>query len=320
MTRFAILNPESLQGREIKDGLARRPDLYDDLRLLTSELEEGGVVTQVGDEAAFVLPATRENTADVDVLFACTENEVLEPLEGLPAEATTILVPGGAGVESEPVFVAGINDGVLRGMTVASAHPVVVALAHLLHPLVDLGLKGATTTAILPSSIFGQGGIDELLNQTRALLAFQTEPEQEHLEGQLAFNLVPGSASGSQLAANLAAVLGREPGDFEVQTLLGGVFHGLALSVHVRLDPKVDADSLVSALSESSWIDSGRDSQHLGPIDAAGKNDLLLGKIGPGAVPGSFWLWAVLDNLIAGAARNAIGLAEALGPPSGYEN
>ena len=322
MTCFAIWNPDSLLGREIKESLARRRDLWDDLRLLAPESEDEAVVTNIGDEAAFVLPPTGDSLDDIDVLFACEfEDGSYHRLEGLDEKATTIVIPSNGCVDGIPALVAGVNAGpIAAGSTVASAHPAVVALAHVLSPLDGLGFSGCTATVLLPSSTFDQQGIDELLAQTRAILAFQEQPHGELFDHQLAFNIVPGEVAGNVLARSLAEVLEFDPTSVAIQTGLSGVFHGLTISALIHLDPECAAASVRSKLAASDSIEMAAEARPLGPVAAAGKDKILLGAIEPASAPGSFWLWAVTDNLTAGGALNAIGIAEACSSssPAGY--
>ena len=159
--RLAIWNSESLVGQEIKNSLADRRELWNEIKLLGPE-QDSAMVSEVAGEAALVLPATEDNLSDVDLLFYCAQaGEPVEALKGLPDTATTIVLAGDEPTESMPVVVAGINSddfaaGGEHSATLLSAHPAAVALTHLLAPLAELGLESCVASVVLPGSTRGQ--------------------------------------------------------------------------------------------------------------------------------------------------------------------
>ena len=314
MTRLAIWNPESLLGRELKDTLAQRRDLWDDLRLLSEASEEGAIVTDIADEAALVLPATAENLEDVDLLFYCAGSaETGQVPDLVPETVATVVVTGDAPVQGLPAAVAGVNAPDTR--IVSSAHSTLVGLAHLLHPLLPLGLEACTASVVLPSSTRGQEGIDSLLNQTRAILAFQSPPEEDIFNFQLAFNLVPSALQSDQLAGSLAAILGTDAGtgtEIAIQSSLGSVFHGLAMGAHVRLSAEANEEQVREALLASPALEFADVPETLGPVTVAASPTIQLAPIESSTVPNCYWLRAVMDNLTLGGALNAVGVAEAM--------
>jgi aspartate-semialdehyde dehydrogenase len=100
------------------------------------------------------------------------------------------------------------------------------------------------------------------------------------------------------------------------QVVQAGVFHSYSASVHVAFAPAPAGvpglEAVREALSAAPWL-RWADQEPLGPVDAAGAEEVLLGPLRPdGARPGAFWLWSVMDNLTRGGASNAVALAEAL--------
>jgi aspartate-semialdehyde dehydrogenase len=67
------------------------------------------------------------------------------------------------------------------------------------------------------------------------------------------------------------------------------------------------------ALAGNPHIETAEDPKHLGPIDSAASDKVLVGAIRKAPDRG-FWLWAVMDNLTRGGALNALEIAEAAGP------
>ena len=104
----------------------------------------------------------------------------------------------------------------------------------------------------------------------------------------------------------------KNPPPVAVQVLQGGIFHGVAISLEVRLSRDLEPTELAATLTASGTVVAvdEEDRAHLGPIDTANRDEVLLGAITPtGARPGAYWIWAVVDNLTRGGAQNALELA-----------
>ena len=70
------------------------------------------------------------------------------------------------------------------------------------------------------------------------------------------------------------------------------------------------------ALAAHPLNDASPDPDLLGMIDAAGRDEVLLGPVEAVAgLPGTYRIWAVMDNLTCGAAVNAVHILEAVAGP-----
>jgi aspartate-semialdehyde dehydrogenase len=205
--------------------------------------------------------------------------------------------------------VAGVNDPALRGGNViVSPHPAVVLLSHLLHPLASLDPQQAAATVLLPASMEGDPGIEELAEQARNIFTMSGRKPSPVFGAQLTFNVLPTAIPVDPLAAELRAVLGRP---VALQILRAGVFHSLAVSLHVRLAGNPNGQALRKALGSNPHLEFTDVPKHLGPIEAAASEKVLYGTVRKDP-DGGFWLWAVMDNLTRGGALNAIEIAEAV--------
>jgi aspartate-semialdehyde dehydrogenase len=212
--------------------------------------------------------------------------------------------------------VAGVNlPDRLDEAIVLSPHPGAVLLSLVLQPLLPLGLARAEATLLQPISVFPAESLDQLFEQARGLLAFQKQPESVHWRRQLAFNLQSAeegdAGAGARLREEVAAVLG---GRAEVTAALvqAGVFHGFGASIHLAFAPDPGIEAVRDALAEGPRL-RWADQEALGPVDVAGGDEVLLGPLRADRQPGgSYWLWAVMDNLTRGGASNALAIAEAL--------
>ncbi len=322
MKSVAIWNSESLLGNELKEQLAGRRDLWEDLKLLAPGGDDSARVTDIGGEAAWVLPADTEGATDVDVLLVCPAPDGDSGAKTLPETGpttTTILVCGERPNPELPQLVVGANtSGLEPGAIVASPPATVVLAAHLAQALQPLGVIDLSLTALLPASGRDQAGVDELLDQARSLLSFQERLPTRVFGRQLAFNLLSEPGLGRELSRSLANVLSETALAVRLQAILAGSFHGLNLAVQARLNDAVQPAKVEAALASSPVFEVSAETFAPSPLDVGGRPVALLGAIEPaGAGPSSgdgmdaVQLHAVADNLALSAA-NAVGLAEAL--------
>ncbi len=314
MTTLALINPSSLLGNELKEALERRSAHWQELRLLAGDAEEDGALTDLAGSAAMVGTCDAESLAGVDVVLRCGETPDAASLRELMAPgATLLLVAPVAPPRDAPAIVAGVNlESAARGGTLVSPHPAVTALALLLAPLAGFELDEALGWILQPASMRGRQGLDELLDQTRSILAFQPHPPAEVFGRQLAFNLLPTAAASAPFLAELRQLLG-ERAQLGLQVVQAGVFHSLAASLHLRFAKDPGPGRLREALTGAPFLRLAENPELLGPIEAAGSDELLVGALeaDPGR-PGTYWLWGVMDNLTRGGALNAVAVAEAL--------
>lgn len=320
-SNFALVHPNDLLASELREVLDRRRELWRRIDLLSDRDADVGSLTEVGGAAAMVHELGDASFDDIDVAIFGGALEFTRPLlKGLPAStAALVLNPLAGAADGHPV-VAGINlDTVSRDRVMLSPHPGTVALAHLLHPLGAFGLRRASATLIQPVSVYGKEGLDEMFDQTRAILAFSQNPEHEVFPTQMAFNMLPSQDPYAPVAEHLATVLGDTAtgGDIHVsvQVLQAAIFHSYGISLHLELENDPGPEAVAEAYDDHPYTDRAVDPELLGPIDAANRDEVLVGPIeADPRQKGSYRLWAVMDNLTCGGALNALKILEALGP------
>ncbi len=317
MTTLAIVHPSNLLGKELRETLGRRTASlpWQEMRLLSTDEQEIGTLTDAGEAAALVQRFEPGSLDGAAVVFFCGPAAANRPLlAALPAGATAVLLSPDAGVEDGYPVVAGINSrpgG--AGNVLLSPHPAAVLLAHLLHPLATACKpRQVAATVIQPASAFDEPGVEELFEQTRQIVAMTERRRSAVFGAQLAFNLLPAmraNEAAAAISASLATVLPAAP-PLAVQLLQGGIFHGLAVSLHLRADDAPSLAAIRQALTASPYVAAAEDADHLGPIDAAASDRVLLGPLRQDEQ--GIWIWAVVDNLARGGALNAIEIAAAV--------
>ena len=315
MSAIAILHPSNLLGKELQQTIENRARQWQDIRLLSIREDEVGTLTEVAGAAALVARYEPESLQGVSTVYFCGPIAANRPVfDDLPSGTTGVILSPDATLDDGPPVVVGVNSEAARpGQVLVSPHPVVVMLAHLLHPLRDLGPASMVATAIQPASMFGDPGIEELFEQTREIVAMVQRRPTPIFGSQLSFNLLPTTSDALPLTETLQSVLGEQP-PVALQVVQGGIFHSLSVSLYVRFSGSagnVGIQAVRKALAAHPYLELADRPRHLGPIDAAASEKVIYGTARKDPL-GGFWIWAVMDNLTRGGALNAVEIVEAI--------
>jgi aspartate-semialdehyde dehydrogenase len=313
VSAIAIVHPGTLVGKELREALEGRMKSWREIRLLSTDAEEVGTLTDVQGAAAIVQLYEPESLKDVSTVYFCGPADRNRPLYGdVPPGALTVVLSPDATPEDGAPVVAGVNtDAVAAGGRLLSPHPAVVLLAHLLHPLRPMQPVDLVGTIIQPASAQGDPGVQELFEQTRQIVAMISRTPTPVYGAQLSFNLLPTASDSLPLSDLMQKVVPEMP-PVPLQMVQGGIFHGMAASLHARFGGNPTPQALRKALAASSYVEMAEDPKHLGPIDSGSSDKVIVGAIRPDQA-GGFWFWAVMDNLTRGTALNAVEIAEAVG-------
>lgn len=199
------------------------------------------------------------------------------------------------------------------------AHPAAIALAMSLGRLSKLSaIRRSVVHVFEPASERGQPGIEELQQQTVAVLSFQRLPTKV-FDTQLAFNLLarygeeaaePLEGVEQRLERHLATLLHGWPGIPmpSLRLIQAPVFHGHSASVWVEFEERVEPAAIASALAEAGFdVRTGEPPSHAGitAMDSVSAGAITADTNNPRAC----WLWLVSDNLRL-AAGNAVAVAK----------
>jgi aspartate-semialdehyde dehydrogenase len=316
VSRIALVHSVSLLGKEVAERLAERPELCSDLRLLAVDEGMVGTLTAGLDGASFVARVEEGAFDGIDLTILCGAIELdRQAIALLPSGGRAIVASRGATTADGLTAVAGVEEFAWLGQDrLLAPSAAVVGLTRLLDPLRALGLRRAAATVALPTSELGVSGIDTLFEESRALLALAKPAKPALFPAQIAFNLLPGGMPGAELARQVAAALGlggELAGRIAVQTVQAGAFHGVALSLFVELDKAIEPPALRKLLGRTGSGTLVKRAEALGPVQAAGEEELLVGEV-QAAGGNGFWIWAAIDNLTVGGAGNILRLAEQL--------
>jgi aspartate-semialdehyde dehydrogenase len=198
-----------------------------------------------------------------------------------------------------PLVVAGVNDGILdHDEIVANPNCSAIQLSCVLKPLHDAaGIKRVRLATYQSASGAGDASIERL----RATAAAEADLAMDwELEGD-------EFTEEAKLRAETRKIL--ELPDLPLQAICVRVpvLVGHAQAIWVETEERLSVDQTRSLLSAAPHV---RLQDFATPGDAAGTNEVLVGRIREDTTHEGVALWAVNDNLRKGAALNAIQVAE----------
>jgi aspartate-semialdehyde dehydrogenase len=275
---------------------------------------------------------SEDSIQDLDVVLSSAGGAI-------SAEWTPRLVAAGAVVvdntshwrmhDEVPLVVAEVNPEALDGHSGIVANPncstmqMVVALK----PLYDeAGIERLVISTYQAVSGTGKAAIDELMEQSHAILHGQPAAKPAIYPQQIAFNVLaqagsfPEGDDHTDEERKLINETRKILGDQEIKVSATCVRvpvvtgHSEAVNVETRrpLSPE-RARELLAAAPGVTVVDDPAAGRYPMAIIAAGRDDVFVGRIrrDPGN-ESALDIWVVSDNLRKGAATNTVQLAEAL--------
>lgn len=323
--RLGIVNPLTLVGNEIKTILRERSVPFDKVVLLDSTGKAENAITDLGDEAAVVIPATDDELEELDLVFFCGPAAVNGEWIERSAEDKFIVLDLSQPTTTDngKLAVAGVNlDAIDAGDDVlVSPHPVAIPMAILLHQIAQLSpIELCTATVIQPASHFEQEGVEELAQQTISVLNAHGIPHQV-FDRQLAFNLYPALERTEDFIVSQIKSLTDPRTAIALFVTQGTIFHGHTFSLFIKTQEEFESDAIREALGRNPAVAFAEGDQQFGTIDAAGRDEVLVADVRPDpSIRGGFWVWAACDNLRRSSALNAVLVAEKVLFGSGAAN
>ena len=329
--RIALVGSDTLKGKEIISVLSAKKFPVASFELFDPDVEEEySKLSQFRDEAKVVHGLSPAALEGLNLVFLAADAATNLRYGRLAAEKDYQAIDLGETFNADdqvPLVVAGINDAGLRERRpplVANPHPATIMLAHLLAALrAGFGVVRAVSVVLEPASAFAEEGIQELAEQSTALLGSGSACHHV-FPASLAFNFLARSERTgrkgavpleTRIAAEVRRVLGPKKLALSVSAVLAPVFHTYSIMTHVELAREASAADLGTCFKANDIfrLQAPGDEKPVSPTAVAGKDRIHLGEIKKdAALPKSFWLWAIADNLTVGSAINAYGIARAL--------
>jgi aspartate-semialdehyde dehydrogenase len=194
-----------------------------------------------------------------------------------------------------------------------------------LKPIYDkVGIERIVVSTYQAVSGWGKEAVEELLTQTKALLADpNAQVEVKCIFKRIAFNVVPQidqftengyTKEEMKMVNETRKIFEDDKIQVSATTVRVPVMIGHSEAVNIRTSKKISADDarkLMAGFADVKVVDNPAKGEYPTPIDCAGKNETLVGRVREDiSQENGLDMWIVSDNLRRGAALNAVLIAE----------
>ena len=326
---IAIVGATGNVGRKILEVLEKKEVQIENLYLLASSRSVGKKISFNGKEH-IVEDLEKFDFSIVKIAFFAAGSSVAEKWAHVAAEKT-IVIDNSKFFRKDadiPLIVPEVNPKQLTQVKnrniIANANCSVIPVVVALKPLHDLyNVKRIVISTYQSVSGAGKGPMDELLSQTQDYFN-NKELESKNFTKQIAFNAIPhidsflenGYTKEEQKTTDEIKKILDKKIKVTSTCVRIPVLVSHSISVNVEFDKKCNLDEIRKVLSTSPGckvIDEHKDGGYITPVEAEDKFETFISRIRlDESQKNTINMWIVSDNLLKGAALNAIQIAEAL--------
>ena len=299
------------------------------LKLLATSKSAGRKLRFKGEEIP-VEELTENSFGGVDIGIFSAGGATSQEFAPIAAKDGCVVIDNSAAWRMDPdvpLVIPEVNPDAVAGYTKKGiiANPncstiqMVVALAPIYR---KVGIKRVVVSTYQAVSGTGKKAIDELYNQTKAILNF-LEPEMKVYPHRIAFNCLPQidvfldngyTKEEMKMVEETQKILEDDSIGITATTIRVPVFFSHSESVNVETRQPISPEEVRTLLENAPGVMVVDDpSKNLYPmaIDAAGRDETFVGRIrADESVPNGINMWVVSDNIRKGAATNAVQIAE----------
>jgi len=326
---IAIVGATGNVGRKLIEVLEKKKFPISELFLIASSKSEGKKISYSGKEYT-VIDLEKFDFSKVKIAFFAAGSAIAEKWAHVAAEKT-IVIDNSKYFRKDPdipLVVPEVNSKELVHVKnkniIANANCSVIPLVVAVKPLHDLyQVKRIVVSTYQSVSGAGKEPMDELLSQTQEFFE-NKKLESKYFTKQIAFNVIPHIDSFLEDGYTKE----EQKTNDEVKKILDNkikitstcvrvpVLVSHSLSVNVEFNKKYNLDEINNVLSTSpgcKLVDEHKDGGYITPVEAENKFETFISRIREDkSQPNTINLWIVSDNLLKGAALNAVEIAESL--------
>ena len=330
----AVVGVTGAVGTEMLRVLEKRDFPVDELRPLASSRSAGKNITFRGKEVQ-VQELTADSFEGMNIGLFSAGGSISREFVPYAIEKNCVVVDNTSAFrmdEGVPLVVPEVNADRISEHNGIIANPncSTIQLVLVLKPIHDaVKIKRVVVSTYQAVSGAGYNALVELKKETEHILSEKSEEFNRNIfPHQIAFNALPQLPQSDAFLPNgytdeetkmineTKKILEDSSFRITTTTVRVPVFRGHSESVNIETQEKLSADQVRDLLSKAEGIVVIDDpSKQLYPLatDAAGKDETFVGRIREDdSVENGLNMWVVSDNLLKGAALNAVQIAEKL--------
>jgi len=326
---IAIVGSTGNVGRKLIEVLEKKNFPVTKAFLVASSKSSGKKINFLGKEH-IVENLEKFDFSKVKIAFFAAGSSVAERWAPIAAKKT-IVIDNSKFFRKDPdipLIVPEVNSEKLSNFKnkniIANANCSVIPIVVALKPLHDLyDIKRIVASTYQSVSGAGKAGMDELISQTKEILE-NKKVVSKNFTKQIAFNAIPHIDSFLENGSTKEEQKNHD----EIKKIMDSkikvtstcvripVLVSHSISVNVEFNKKYNLDEIKKVLSSAPGckvIDEQKDGGYITPVDAENKFETFISRIRQDtSQDNTINMWIVSDNLLKGAALNAVEIAETL--------
>ena len=324
---IAIVGATGNVGRKIIEVLEKKNISVDNLHLIASSKSAGSKLKFKGKEIKV------ENLETFDfskakITFFSAGGKISEKYAPIAAKYS-VVIDNSSHFRMDPdvpLIVPQVNSSHLKNIKkniIANPNCSTAQLVIILKPLHDLfNIKRVVISTYQSTSGAGKAPMDELIEQTKLSLE-NKKIISKNFTKQIAFNAIPhidlfvdeGYTKEELKMVNETKKILDSKIELTATCVRIPVLVSHAESINIEFEKTFTLEKIVEALDNANGckvVDDRKDGGYITPVEAEGKNETFISRIRKdNSNKNSINVWCVSDNLLRGAALNAVEIAEA---------
>ncbi|MBU1965596.1 MAG: aspartate-semialdehyde dehydrogenase [Proteobacteria bacterium] len=327
----AVVGATGAVGNEMIRILEERNFPVEKLTLLASERSIGKELSFRGRSVPVEM-LTEISFAGIEIGLFSAGGSLSEKFAPIAARAGCVVIDNTSAFRMTPdipLVVPEVNPEAIalyknRGI-IANPNCSTIQMVVALKPIHDaVRIKRIVVSTYQAVSGTGKKAIEELSLQTQALMSCR-EPVVKVYPHRIAFNCLPHidvfldngyTKEEMKMVHETKKILNDPSIAVTATTVRVPVFFAHSESINIETEKKITPDEVRSLLSTAPGVrvvDNPQRNQYPLAIDAAGRDETLVGRIREDeSIPNGINMWVVADNIRKGAALNAVQIAEIL--------
>ena len=325
---IAIVGATGNVGRKIIEVLEKKELSIDNLYLVASSKSAGSKI-KFKEKEHEVFDLENFDFSKAKITFFAAGGKISEKF-AVNAAKNSIIIDNSSYFRMDPdvpLIVPQVNPEHLNDIKkniIANPNCSTAQLVIALKPLHDLfKIKRVVVSTYQSVSGGGKAPMDELIEQTKSVLD-NKKVVSKNFTKQIAFNVIPqidifsdeGYTKEELKMTNETKKILDEKIDLTATCVRIPVLVSHSESVNIQFEKPFSLDEVKKALDNFEGckvIDERSDGGYSSPVEAAGKDETFISRIREDkTTKNGLNLWIVSDNLLRGAALNAVEIAETL--------
>ncbi|MEW6007608.1 MAG: aspartate-semialdehyde dehydrogenase [bacterium] len=327
--KVAVVGATGAVGMEMVKVLEKRAFPLDSLVLLASERSAGKTIEFKKDKIE-VRKLERDSFEGIDIALFSAGSKISKEFAKDAVSSGCIVIDNSSAFRMEkdvPLVISEINpeDVAWHKGIIANPNCTAIIMAMALWPIhKEFKIKRVVAASYQAASGAGYSAMLELKEETMAILTNKPY-ERRVFPFQYAFNLFPhnspmednGYCEEENKVINETRKIFHEPNfNLTITCVRVPILRAHSLAINIELEKGVNVDDVYKILENAkgvSLLEDREKNRWPMPVDASEKFPVFAGRIRKDrTIKNGIWLWVVGDQLLKGAALNAVQIAEIL--------